>query len=143
MESWKVWNIYEDDETQTFTWSYRCKDCIKEQEGCETDAAAWAILHERNGLSNWKIQQAATLSHTRKNIRETVSAFGVKKTGREVYKMTRAFMIELFSGLSEFIVLKSRQMAMIAMECANAKDMIEELKSATDPARINVLLELI
>ena len=57
--------------------------------------------------------------------------------------MTRAFMIDLFSGLSEFIVLKSRQMATIAMECANAKDMIEELKNATDPARIKVLLELI
>ena len=29
------------------------------------------------------------------------------------------------------------------MEFANAKDMIEELKNATDPARIKVLLELI
>ena len=86
MESWKVWNIYEDDETQTFTWNYRCKDCIKEQEGCETDAAAWAILHERNGLSNWKIQQTAKFSHTRKNIQETFSAFGVKRQGARYTK---------------------------------------------------------
>ena len=143
MESWKVWDIYEDDEAPTYTWNYRCKDCIREQEGCETDEAAWAILYERNGLSNWKMQQAEKFSHTSKNIQQTFSVFGVQKTGREVYKMTRAFMIDLFSGLSEFIVSKSRQMATIAMECANAKDMIEELKNATDPARIKVLLELI
>ena len=75
MESWKVWDIHEDDETPTFTWNYRCKYCIREQEGCETDGAAWAIVYERNGLSNWKIQQAEKFSHTSKNIQETFSVF--------------------------------------------------------------------
>ena len=68
------------------------------------------------------MQQAEKFSHTSKNIQQTFSAFGVQKSGREIYKLTRVFLVELFSGLLEFIVLKSRQMATIAMECANAKD---------------------
>ena len=89
------------------------------------------------------MQQAEKFAHTRKNIRETFSAFGEQKSGRQVYKLTRSFLVELFSGLSEFIVMKSRQMAAIAMECEEAKDMIKELKTATDPARVKVLLEMI
>jgi hypothetical protein len=39
------------------------------------------------------MQQAEKFSHTSKNIQETFRVFGVQKTGREVYKTTRAFMI--------------------------------------------------
>ena len=52
-------------------------------------------------------------------------------------------MMDLFSGIASYIVLKSRQMAAIAKDCAEAQTMIEELKGCTDPAQITAVLLLI
>ena len=95
------------------------------------------------GKNNDKLDEAARFAEAKRSIQETFDAFGVKKKGREVYKLTRSFMMSLFSGIASFIVLKSRQMAAIAKECAEAQVMIEELKHCTDPARINALLVMI
>ena len=73
----------------------------------------------------------------------TFEAVGIIKSKRAVYQFTRSFMMDLFSGIASYIVLKSRQMAAIANDCAEAQTMIEEFKGCTDPAQITALLLLI
>ena len=50
-------------------------------------------------------------------------------------------MKELFSDLSEFILLKARQMKAIALEDEECKRLVEELRKTTDPARVKILVD--
>ena len=144
MESWKKWLTEDEDndvEDRVFVWQYRCKDCVKRQENIATDHEAMGFIFQRNGYSNEKMIRAEKFSHARANVLESFSFFGIEKKGRTLYALSRSFMVELFGGLSEFILLKSRQMEIVAEEVEACKAKIEELNACTDPERIKILIE--
>jgi hypothetical protein len=143
MESWKEWLCEElgDWEEKGFVWRYRCKDCVKQQENIATDHEAMGFIFQRNGYNSEKMRKAEKFSKARSEVQETFRLLGIEKKGRALYSLSRTFMVDMFAGLSEFIVLKSRQMQMVAEEVEACKASIEELKACTDPERVKILIE--
>ena len=106
MESQKI--EHGDGEDRSFAWRYRCMPCVKREQNFQTDGQAWAYVYETQGKSNEQIIQAAKFEEAKRCIKATFEAVGIIKSKRAVYQLTRSFMMDLFSGIASYIVLKSR-----------------------------------
>ena len=140
MECTKVW--HDDATTSHFSFTYRCATCVASQDNL-TPGEAWAHIFATKGKSNFKLDEARKFAEAKSSLVLTYAAFGFVKGNRKFYMLTKAFMTQMFGGIANAIVFKSKQMAAIANDCAETQSLVNELRTCEDPSRINVLLFLI
>ena len=132
-------------------YTHKCVVCVMRDEGVEKPAAL-AFIYERNGTWQYKkgrvdrfeVQMLQTVEHL-----EALGDGGGEQgdgrrvRGRRVYQISLSFCTKVFSGLSEMIVLKAKQMRTIAVANKEAEKHFEELKTCADPARVRELIGII
>jgi hypothetical protein len=139
----KMWSqkVHDDTQPDVWGWRYKCMPCVKRDECFSTDQEAWSWIYEMNGTANAKRIQVEKFKHAISNVKETFDCIGVHKGKREIYQLSRAFMMNLFSDLAECILLKARQMKAMELEDEECKRMVEELRKTKDPARVKILVD--
>ena len=140
MECTKEW--HEDGATTWFNYKYRCVNCVESQDNL-TRGAAWAHIFTSKGKSKFKLDEARKFAEAKSSLVETYAAFGFVKGNRKFYTLAKSFMTQMFGGIANAIVVKSKQMAAIANACAETQLLANELRTCEDPSRINALLSLI
>ena len=146
MKSRKVWINVQDmasDDPDSWFWHYVCKKCVGEQLGLLHEEEAMAAIAEANGTWQHKKQRCERFTKSQAEIKESFAMLGVSKSKREIHQISRSFMCELFAELSEFMVLKIRQLELQHIKNAEHQKYIDELKDCREPVRVKELVELI
>ena len=146
MRSKKVWQHFQESVDQPlddWSWHYTCKRCIGKELGLEHEEEAMAAIAEANGTWQHKKARCERFTRSQAEIKESFAMLGVVKSKREIHQISRSFMCELFAELSEFMVLKIRQLELVNIKNQEHQKYIDELKDCREPARVKELVELI
>jgi hypothetical protein len=140
------------DEPDVVRFTYKCVRCVMRDEKVE-EAAAFIFIYEHSGTWEYKKRRVERFEEkmvlTVKYL-EALDGNGEqsdegqdRNRGRHVYQLNLSFCKKVSSGVSEFIVLKAKQMRAISMANQEAQIYFEELKTCSDPARVKELMDII
>jgi hypothetical protein len=131
-------------------WKYKCVLCVMREEKM-TDGEAKTFIYEKSGAFEYKKRRVERFET---QMKETMDYMTVLHGGDDenpattpsrhcAYQLSRQFLQAVFFELSEFIVLKAKQMDMIGKSTKEAKKYFDELKTCSDPFRVKELMTII
>jgi hypothetical protein len=116
---------------------------VRERLGFKTDAEAYAHILESSGMADKKRRKVERFEAARAQMKETFETVGVKKSSRELYKLSRESLMTVFEDMMSLISLKVASLKMLSSRVQATAEMREELRVCKDIGRIQQLVEAI